>query len=76
MDDSIGVKRHWIWQGAFVLILAGVISKILSAVYQSPVSKHCRRCWILYISAGISFSWYCGHAVYIRISGHYFETDE
>ncbi|MCY7894991.1 polysaccharide biosynthesis protein [Bacillus vallismortis] len=36
MDDSIGVKRHWIWQGAFVLILAGVISKILSAVYRVP----------------------------------------
>ncbi len=36
MDDSIGVKRHWIWQGAFVLILAGVITKILSAVYRVP----------------------------------------
>ncbi len=36
MDDSIGVKRHWVWQGAFVLILAGVITKILSAVYRVP----------------------------------------
>ncbi|KAF1678535.1 putative polysaccharide biosynthesis protein [Bacillus sp. SKDU12] len=36
MDDSIGVKRHWAWQGAFVLILAGIISKILSAVYRVP----------------------------------------
>ncbi len=36
MDDSIGVKRYWVWQGAFVLILAGVITKILSAVYRVP----------------------------------------
>ncbi|TWK87976.1 Lipid II flippase MurJ [Bacillus paralicheniformis] len=29
-------QRQWIWQGAFVLSLAGILSKILSAVYRVP----------------------------------------
>ncbi|PSA88863.1 polysaccharide biosynthesis protein [Bacillus atrophaeus] len=36
MNDSIDVKRHQVWQGAFVLVFAGVMTKILGAVYRVP----------------------------------------
>ncbi|MFT3657075.1 lipid II flippase MurJ [Bacillus sp. B01(2024)] len=36
MNDSVGVKRQSAWKGAFVLVVAGIVTKILSAVYRVP----------------------------------------
>ncbi|MCC9023947.1 polysaccharide biosynthesis protein [Bacillus nakamurai] len=36
MNDSVDAKRQWAWQGAFVLVIAGIVTKILSAVYRVP----------------------------------------
>ncbi|MBL3612514.1 oligosaccharide flippase family protein, partial [Bacillus sp. RHFS18] len=36
MNDSVGAKRQSAWKGAFVLVVAGIVTKILSAVYRVP----------------------------------------